>query len=262
MTDAEQAWRVCIEIRLDPSEKGLSMSFAIELNERQSNRILEQATRRQAEVLLETRLGAENGPLVGELVPDHTSTIGLKIRNDPGLLLDNLIGVYAEGHIQMGECRYLFSTHVIDVVPSEPHGKMILARPQAIMVLQRRRFWRTPYADSSDVEITYDTGASREMVIGALCNLSLGGLAVRLNASLADGLLIGETVQTHFELPALNHLFKFNAVLCNKTPGGNKESVILGLQFSNPERSERSLTLLRSYLRGENRTTVDREAHE
>lgn len=238
------------------------MSFAIELNERQSNRILEQATRRQAEVLLETRLGAESGPLVGELVPDHTSTIGLKLRNEPAVLLDNLIGVYAEGHIQMGECRYLFSTHVIDVVPSDRHGKMILARPQVIMVLQRRRFWRTQYADSSDVEIVYDTGANQEMVLGALCNISPGGMAVRLKASLAEGMLIGETVKTQFELPSLNHLFKFDAVLCNKTPGGNAEAVILGLQFAKPERSERCLALLRSYLRGENRATADRETNE
>ena len=196
------------------------------------------------------------------MVPDYSSTIGLKVKNDPGVLLDNLIGVYAEGHIQMGDCRYLFSTHVIDVIPGDGYGTMVLARPLAVMVLQRRRFWRTRHAESSDIEIVYDTGTSRETLIGALCNISPGGLAVRLNTPQADGLLIGETIKTQFELPRLDHLFKFDAVLCNKTPGGSKESVIIGLQFTNLERCERPLMLLRSYLRGEDRTAVDREANE
>ncbi|UCG33961.1 MAG: PilZ domain-containing protein [Phycisphaerales bacterium] len=238
------------------------MSFAIELNERQSNRILEQAMRRQAEVMLETKLGAENGPIIGEIAPGQAHTIGLKIKSDPGVLLDSLIGVFAEGYIQMGECRYLFSTHIIDVASDGRHGRMILARPQTLMVLQRRRFWRTQYAESSDVEISYEAGPLTQTVIGALCNISPGGMAVRLKGTQADSLLIGETVRTRFELPNLNHVFKFDAVLCNKTPGAEGEAVLLGLQFANLDRNEQAEVLLRSYLHGENRTTADREAGE
>jgi hypothetical protein len=238
------------------------MSFAIELNERQSNRILEQAMRRQAEVMLETKLGAENGPIMGEIAPGQTSTIGLRIKSDPGVLLDSLIGVFAEGYIHMGECRYLFSTHIIDVSPDGRYGRMTLARPQALMVMQRRRFWRTQYADSSNVEITYEAGPLTQTVIGALCNISPGGMAVRLKGTQADSLLIGETVRTRFELPNLNHVFRFDAVLCNKTPGSEAESVLLGLQFANLDRDEQSNILLRSYLHGENRTTAGRETGE
>lgn len=238
------------------------MSFAIELNERQSNRILEQAMRRQAEVMLETKVGSENGPIIGEIVPAQTSTIGLKIKNEPGVLLDSLIGVFADGYIHMGECRYLFATHIIDVAPDGRHGRIILARPEALMVLQRRRFWRTQYAESSDVEITYEAGPLTQTVIGALCNISPGGMAVRLKGTQADSLLIGEAVRTRFELPNLNHVFRFDAVLCNKTPGAGAESVLLGLQFANLDREEQSNILLRSYLHGTNRATADREAAE
>jgi c-di-GMP-binding flagellar brake protein YcgR len=238
------------------------MSFAIELNERQSNRILEQAMRRQAEILIEARSGSGDGPITGEIVPDNSGDLALSVKNEPNVLLENLIGVYVEGHIQMGECRYLFSTHVIDVAPNEGHGKIVLRRPSVIMVIQRRRFWRTRYAESSDVEISYEVGSSRQTVFGGLCNISPDGLAVLVSTRLAEGMLIGETVRTQFELPGLNHLFKFDAILCNKTPGGDKESIILGLQFANPERSEKSLAILRNHLRGAGRIPADRGTGE
>ena len=63
------------------------MSFAIELNQRQSNRTLEQARRRQTEIMLETRAGTEDHPIVGELQPTETDELSLKIRSNPGIVI-------------------------------------------------------------------------------------------------------------------------------------------------------------------------------
>ena len=238
------------------------MSYAIELNKRQSNRIIEQALRRQAEIMLETRTAAEDEPLVGEIEQDQACTLALSLQRDPGVLLDNLIGVYTDGHLSMGESRYLFSTHIIDVTPNGRFGRLIVARPETVLVVQRRRFWRAQLAESSQVRVSYDTPDGPEAVLGSLCNISPGGLAMKLDQHQAEGLLIGETVQAHFVLPELDRTFNFEAIVCSKTPAGSPEAIILGVQFTNVEPTDQRVVALRNHLRGGQHTVAQEESQE
>lgn len=238
------------------------MSFAIELNQRQSNRTLEQARRRQTEIMLETRAGTEDQPIVGELQYTETDELSLKVRSNPGIVPESLIGVYVEGHFQLGEFRYLFSTHIVDTRTEDGWGHLILARPEAVMALQRRRFWRTRFANSSDVKVVHHPDGRDEMMFGDLCNISPDGLAMRVLADEADALLIGDTIQTYFELPGLDHSFSFDAVICNKTPGGSKDVLVLGLQFTSLDCAEHDLMALRNHLRGETEYITEQEAGE
>jgi hypothetical protein len=238
------------------------MSFAIELNKRQSTRTLEQALRRQSEIMLEPRIAREGIPLVGTLLSGAEDSLEVEVTRDPEMLLDQLIGVYCEGHLQLGESRYLFSTYVIDVAPGQKHGRLVIQRPGAILVIQRRRFWRTRFAESSDISLHCESAAAQESMIGALCNVSPDGVAVRLTDRGAEELLIGDKVTTSFELPGLDYTFELDAVLCNKTPAGSPGTLILGLQFVGLDDMEDQLILLRNHLRNENRSGLRQEASE
>lgn len=240
------------------------MSFAIELNKRQSSRTIEQAFRRHIEIMLETRAETENAPLVGELYASEPDELLLDIKSDPGIVLDNLIGVYVEAHFQLGEFRYLFSTHVADVTAGQGFGRLVLSRPETVMVLQRRRFWRSRFAASSEVRLISPSAQNQqpETIVGDLCNISPDGLALRIETAQADGLLIGDTIQSQFQMPGLDHDFAFDAIVCNKTPGGTPESLLLGLQFTNLDRARKNVSLLQKYLRQEIETITEPEIGE
>ncbi len=238
------------------------MSFAIELNKRQSTRTIEQALRRQVETTLEPRVEGGGEPLVGMLAQDRSELFTFDLARDPGRLLDRLVGAYCEGHFQLGESRYLFSTYVIDTVSGGRFGRLVVQRPETILVVQRRRFWRTRFAESSDVRPNFQVDGHEETVLGALCNVSPEGLAMRLSDRFADGMLIGDKMRAGFELPGLDYTFEFDAILCNKTPAGSPGALILGLQFSGLEEAEEQMILLRNHLRHENRAGMRQGAGE
>jgi hypothetical protein len=68
--------------------------------------------------------------------------------------------------------------------------------------------------------------------VGWLCNISPDGLACRAGTRIADQLGIGEQVHVEFTLaPGDRERFSLTAALCNKTPAGTKNTMILGMQF-------------------------------
>ena len=144
-----------------------------------------------------------------------------------------LLGTYCDITLHLGETRYLFSTDVLGVEMHNDAVQIQIARPTQIQVAQRRRFWRFGLAQSSQVQMTW---SNPDGGVGWLCNVSPDGLACRGNTRVADQLGIGEQLRVEFSLaPGDPEHFALQAVLCNKTPAGTKNTMILGMQFLKPE---------------------------
>lgn len=240
------------------------MSYAIDLNQRQTARTLEQAVRYQASVMLEPRAwdGSEAvrcqleacelssqsrrlyaAPLVLVTCPDDapadTTASGLSGRAAEAKIVERfspLIGTYCDGVIEMGENRYLFSadvTRVEPLGPGRPGARIYLTRPDVIQVAQRRRFRRIQLPQAAQVEIRWrNDDGSNAGGVGWLYNIGQDGIACRSDTLLADRLCIGQEVTIDFSLrPGEAEHFILDAVVCNKTPAGTQDRTILGMQF-------------------------------
>ncbi len=107
-----------------------------------------------------------------------------------------------------------------------------MVAPGQLLVAERRKFWRTPLAQATEVRILLESGPDSASVRAMLCNLSPRGLACSVTGSDIDALLIGETVYLEFELPQSDDLYRLPGTVCNKTPAGSEDKYIVGLQFA------------------------------
>lgn len=260
------------------------MSYAINLNERQSARTLEQAIRHEALVVLSPRIwpaeeairccleasGPQASPgrrvyssplaLVagmgnGQTPPD--AEVGPAARTADLAFVEKhsaLIGTYCDATMELGEARYLFSSDVVRVEPAGPiiRGvRIYMTRPEVIQVAQRRRFRRIQLPQASQVEIRWknDDGSGGGGV-GWLYNIGQDGLACRIDAALGDRLWIGQEIRINFALrPGELEHFILDAVVCNKTPAGTPDRAILGMQFLGGVGHEASGTILETLRR-------------
>ncbi len=268
--------------------------FAIDLSPRQSARTIEQAIRHQTEVHLQPRHRPEAPPINGRLDdrPMHGQTkdhrfITIVVHHDEhsqnqadGKHSDNqpngrnfetspneqdlpnncdyrdLLGVYCDVSLLMGEHRYFFNVDVVGVEtdaqpPSDTY--LTLACPEQIQVAQRRRYRRINLAHSTQVSLQW-TGEEKKTIrgIGWLCNISQDGLACRTEATNADQLCIGEPLYVEFNLGGgEDSHYSMDALLCSKTPAGSQGKIILGIQFladSSNEKSSKSVEALKKHL--------------
>ncbi len=233
------------------------MSYAIDLNPRQTTRIIEQALRHRAPVILEPRIfnddeslrgqfeaslpaGATNGRPASVVVTLLAPTPAQAAIEPPHITLQELnllVGTCCDGIMSLGESRYLFDADVVRVEPcAEPNmlARVYLTRPESLQVMQRRRFSRFRPARSTQVELRWQKDAQTlGGAIAWLCNISPDGLACRTERRIAEQLWIGDRITLEFTLAAgENNHFVLDATLCSKTPGGTDDKTILGLQFT------------------------------
>jgi len=259
------------------------MAFAIDLNKRQSARTLEQAIRHRAEVILEARIWPDAEPIVCRLEeppglgqPKTAASKTLMLSCSPGAgnphatepndsqspeelarRYAELVGSYCDLFIRLGDHVYLCSGDVTRVEkPSAGHRdiRLHLSRPATIQVAQRRRFRRIATAKSSKVRLSWaQDDRSTHEGIAWLCNVSANGIACRADTNVVDRLWIGERVRVEFTLtPTDLKRLVLDAVVCNKTPAGTAEKMIIGMQFlTGPEyeASTRAAESLRRRLR-------------
>ncbi|MBI4580017.1 MAG: hypothetical protein HY718_09970 [Planctomycetes bacterium] len=237
------------------------MSYAIDLNPRQSARTLEQAVRQQAQVVLEPRVWADHQELLCRIEPpgnplelDMVPVLVLAVLSRGETLvapagpeppqarpvgldeLRGLIGTYVDAVIWLGEHRYMFSSDLLRVLPAVGAGeppRVHVTRPVALQVAQRRRFRRINLSHSAQVELTWEReGLGRMGGVAWLCNLSGDGLACRTEQRIADMLWIGDEMNVEFTLaPGDTERFQLRGALCSKTPTGNLGKCILGIQY-------------------------------
>lgn len=213
------------------------MEYAIDLNPRQSARTLEQAVRYQATALLDPGAWPDIDGLKGRLVALGAETVRVEITEWPMLSPDTLVASYCDVALQLGQDRFLFSTHATGAEKCSDRWFVDLARPTTLQVCQRRRFWRVKLAESSRVHLRWGANGVPGHITGWLCNISGEGLACLVEIEAAADLLIGETIAASFELPGCDEPFQLDAVLCNKTPTAEQDRVIVGMQFLEPASS-------------------------
>ncbi len=236
------------------------MAYAIDLSPRQCSRTLEQAARHQAIIVLEPRQWAEGESLTGRLqairaeappIAGQMLAVMIEPAENPAEtqaaaqsgdrlkfaeLLSQLPGTYCDAIVQLGDNRYLFSTDVVNAeIPSDKNQPifMHITKPETMQVAQRRRFWRFRPGQSAQVELHWgEGGAGPRGAIGWMCNVSGDGLACRIDSRIGDQLWIGDQLSAEFSLaPGDPQRYVLDAVLCNKTPAGTPDQLILGLQF-------------------------------
>lgn len=224
------------------------MSFGYELSTRQTTRVLEQGLRRRAPVILEPRHEAVRSPLEGTLEQVLSSRMCVHVRGCPEATSALLPGLYCDGQLQIGEFRYLMTTHIVEATSCGDHVEVWLQRPETVMVVQRRRFRRADLADSVSVRLSWDAQTADFPVVGMLCNLSAEGLACRVPHRQVEDLMIGDRADITFALPRVAEPLCLSGILCNKTPAGSPEMLILGFQICEDEGTAASRERLRAYL--------------
>jgi hypothetical protein len=257
------------------------MSYAIDLNPRQSARTIEQAVRQQAQTVLEPRAWDGSEHLLCRLEPpgntlevDMTPVLTMAVlsRGETSIHphgadqkypapvtadeLRDLIGTYLDALVLLGEQRYMFSSDMLRVMPGNgPDGlpRVNLTRPTVLQVAQRRRFRRIGLSHSAQVDLFWAReGLGRMGGVGWLCNISGDGLACRTEERVAEMLWIGDEIEMEFTLaPGDSERFHLRGALVNKTPTGNLGKYIIGVQFVTDEahaESAESARLLRKRL--------------
>lgn len=226
------------------------MRYGFDLKPRQARRITLQAISEQTTVWLEPHGWPDPEPLVTELVDADDVHWKLSFEPDPALTAARLVGRCVDGTFTLGEHRYQFSSYVIGVHPERMPSHVLIARPESLLVIQRRRFKRHSLKQSSAVRFTWLRGEETVSALGDLLNIGPEGLACSLPSDAVEGLLVGNPVQIEFHLPEAAQYFVLEAEIVSKTPASTPDRSVVGVCFLDGRRPEadQSLAQLREYL--------------
>lgn len=205
------------------------MRYIVELNPRQSARVLDQCVRAGSQILVELA-GNTVQPVPGRLISADESILLACLNHKLRPQTDGLVGRYVDVQI-FTDPRHCFTTHIVEAGHDDEPNQIALRRPDVIQIVQRRRSWRAKLAPSSSVSLRWN-GPDGDAIAreGRLLNLSADGLACRMNAAEAAELFVGDHLDVRFDLPQADAEFEFAATVTNRTPG-SEDAVILGMQF-------------------------------
>jgi len=208
------------------------MEFSSELSPPQSRRVLQQAIHYRTELIIEPRGWPLGETLTGVLCGDQEDLLIVEIAApDEHRLLDGLVGMHLDVQMQLGQTQYVCDTHVVDMDSSDAGVVLFLARPPVLHLTQRRRFCRVTFRQRCQVHLERPDDPCPKPITGELLNLSVDGLACRVDQLRAGSLKIGDRLHVAFQ-PAQAELgFLFEAILRNKTEAGTLGRLILGVQF-------------------------------
>lgn len=207
---------------------GHLMQYAIDISERQSQRVLEQSVRMQSQLLIEP-VGIPERTVLGFVASGDSDVLVAELTGPPHPWLRELVGRNAGVQLFQEE-RYLFNSKIL-TGPTWHEGEQITLRsPRVLQVMQRRRFWRAKLAPSSVVSLRWSSSGRELHTNGPLLNVSSEGLACRLQSGAAQSIGIGGRVQAEFKVPQSAGAFCFQAVVRNCSPASD-DSWILGVEF-------------------------------
>jgi len=215
-----------------------SSSYAIELDEQQSQQLLQYATRSGVEISVLPHTRVDGLPVMADIVGSTDEGVLIKPRDttlgDP----ISLISVYCEATLCLDGARFLFSTNVIDAHQDGDDIGLEIAKPTHLHVLQRRRHHRRDLRSDTPVRITPDGCENRPALEAALLNISTGGLACRIDQTGADTCRIEHPVTLEFGVADCDEVFRMPAQVCGKTPGAEKGQIILSVEFASGAETE------------------------
>ena len=207
-------------------------AYAIELDERQSRRLLEHATRAGAGISVLPHTRVDGLPMAGAIVGSTGEGLLLIARDaalhDPA----SLVSVYCEVTISLDGARFLFSANVIDARLDGDDIRIEIARPTCLHVIQRRRYQRRRLQSQTPVRITPVGRENQPALEATLLNVSTGGLACRVDQACADLCGIEHQVNLEFNIADCEETFRMPAHSRSKTPGASPGQVILSLEFA------------------------------
>ncbi len=231
------------------------MTFAIELSNNQSRRILERACRAHQQLGLLPKSWSGSNPIRCQLVGSDDNALELQVPHLGRADFTSLLNTYCQIDLELNDGQYFFDSHILAARQREDAVCISLAWPESILVKQRRRSSRTALAKSSTVQLSCRQGDRIETFQGQLYNLSEGGLAFKLPRSDAQQIEIGQTCCACFEVPEQDHCYKFQGAICRTGPSSEKDAVIMGMQFDPTAIDQQDLNHLREFLTSRSRCT-------
>lgn len=230
------------------------MKYAIELSRKQSAAILEDACNSQLAVWFQAKAWKESQSMRMQLTA--FSDGGLELAGDYSGELDMaaLANTYCHLHFVLAQSSYFFESHILLARSGEHQLKLSVARPERILVLQRRRSERKAMARSSSVQISRQVADELSSYEGNLYNLSTNGLAFKISKIDCEYVEIGQHWCVCFEVPEQDHVYKLDAVVRRKMKSSSEDDIILGLEFDTADGAQ--LKLLREFLEIRQRVSV------
>jgi hypothetical protein len=221
------------------------MNTAIQLDAAATARIIEASVRTQSQVVLEMpRLGL--GTINGFLISADDRALLMEITGRLAIRPADLVQQACDVNLYADQ-RYLFSSSVTAAPQWGESRSLALARPSVLRVLERRRFLRAKLAPSSKVSVEWMCGGTTVRHVAPLLNISLDGLACRMDERAAATLQSDDVLTVSFDLPGQDNQFRFTATVCTKTAASGGY-VILGLQFVQCAQSADAIAELRTAL--------------
>ena len=226
------------------------MTFAIELSQEQSRRILERACRTQHDIRLLPSAWSGGKPINCRMVHLENDSLVLAVKCLDDADFKDLLNIYCHLDLDLEDGQYFFDANIIAVRHHDDGVGLTLGWPDNILVKQRRRFSRHALAQSSAVQLSTQQGDQLETFEGQLYNLSEDGLAFQLAKSDADRLKLGQNCCACFEVPEQEHTYKFEGIICRTLPSSSQDCVIVAMQFESTTIDRGELEHLRDYLVG------------
>ena len=222
------------------------MKTTIRLDQNATRTAIEQSIRNNAQIILDTPASPQT-TINGFLISGDEKTLLMEITGKPAVDPNSLVNAHAEAQLY-AEQRYHFSAQIAACPKWGDTQALALLRPDTIQVVDRRRFWRAKLAPSSRVSLEWTHCGSKQKHVAVLLNISVDGLACRLDDLGASAVEISDTLHATFNLPGENTPFELEAVVHNKMPA-SPGCTILGLQFTRVYSSVAQLTHLRNMLK-------------
>ncbi len=224
------------------------MLVTLDLNSRQTARVLAEAVHIRAMLEIEPRPDAFSDLLWGTLSGRGQDGLYVELHErGPDIDLAGLVGAMCDVRMILARQLYLFATFVVDSVPQTAPQRLVIEVPQTIQVANRRRFARQAPLEPVPVRITVPAVANT--FVGILANINPTGLACRLSGrELDEVLFIGDQAQLEFALPWSAELYTLPAVACTKSRSRQEEELMVGFEFAGTA-DEASLKKLRQSLR-------------
>lgn len=221
------------------------MLAVFDLSTRQAARVLEQALRANAVVVLEPRSRTDGVALHATLKGREDGRLVATMSDAPDVFeMLELVGVCCDARLSISGNLYLFDCSIVDV--SEEDSRLLLTAPDAIQLVNRRRFNRTEVAIACQVRLW--PHPDEAPAIGLVSDLSAAGMGVDVpGKEIDEQLLVGDVIRVSVELPGYDETFQMPATVCSKKIDNEQGQVCVGLEFYAPAGATAAQQTLQRY---------------
>lgn len=218
------------------------MPAILDLTEPQAVRVMEQAIRTGAKLELDLRPDDSGQPLVGIIRERDKSVLRVQLEKSETAIGQELIGAFCDVQLSMSGELYQFSSCVIDIT-DYGRSELVIAAPQAIQVMNRRRFVRKAAGEKITIQLTPPRADAPFQT--ELSDISITGLSIRGHrGDLDDVLFVGDEVRISIDLAEISESFELPVVICTKTLDNDRTHMTVGLEFLQHNATEEELAAL------------------